>query len=189
MAEFIKMSAIIDFYNGDGPDGSGRLIEETLNKPFHWLESTHDWVQWLFPLREESAFNPEAPLLTDEDVKRFDGIKLYEYYKFCLPRNLQDAVNLFLNFLGIQCTWYSDSFDRMFSKFSLSDSFDLQKYTWFEFNHNHLRISRFLGFLSIIGSSRYAAELLAFMKKTAEQHGVVLNPRSIEYWELALTKR
>ena len=35
------------------------------------LERKHDWIQLVFPNREPSPFNPDAPLLDDETVKAF----------------------------------------------------------------------------------------------------------------------
>lgn len=35
------------------------------------LEYTHDFIQWLFPLRERSGANPSAPLLDDATVAAF----------------------------------------------------------------------------------------------------------------------
>lgn len=32
------------------------------------LERTHDFIQWLFPLPERSGAQPDAPVLTPEDV-------------------------------------------------------------------------------------------------------------------------
>jgi hypothetical protein len=34
------------------------------------LEEVHDYIQWLFPLPERSAFNPFAPLLTSQDIEQ-----------------------------------------------------------------------------------------------------------------------
>lgn len=35
------------------------------------LEYTHDFIQWLFPLRERSGANPAAPRLDDTTVEAF----------------------------------------------------------------------------------------------------------------------
>jgi hypothetical protein len=33
------------------------------------LEAVHDYIQWLFPLPEKSAFNPFAPILSSQDIE------------------------------------------------------------------------------------------------------------------------
>jgi hypothetical protein len=65
------VSAIVDFYSGMAKDHAGRKIEEIWMWNDEQLEDVHDYIQWLFPNREPSAFNPHAPLLTDDDVKAF----------------------------------------------------------------------------------------------------------------------
>ena len=46
-----------------------------LSKYWAWddqtMESCQDFIQWMFPLGEASSFNPDAPLLTDEDQRAF----------------------------------------------------------------------------------------------------------------------
>ena len=32
------------------------------------LEIKHDFIQWLFPIRTKSRFNPSAPVLNDESI-------------------------------------------------------------------------------------------------------------------------
>jgi hypothetical protein len=62
-------SAIVDFLTGAGPDGAGREIFEVLALDDPAIEATHDFIQWVFPLRERSGANPHAPTLTAGDVE------------------------------------------------------------------------------------------------------------------------
>ena len=55
---------IVRFYRGEGRDGAGRTIEEVWGFSAVRLELTHDFIQWLFPLRHPSAFNAGAATLT-----------------------------------------------------------------------------------------------------------------------------
>jgi len=64
-------SQLVSFYRGVGTDNEGRRISEIHSFPFHKLESCHDYIQWLFPLAVRSAFNPEAPIMTEEDRFEF----------------------------------------------------------------------------------------------------------------------
>lgn len=61
------MSQIIDFYCGD-KDIRGRTLEEILSQNNLWLERVHDYIQWVFPNRIPSQYNPNAAILTDEDI-------------------------------------------------------------------------------------------------------------------------
>lgn len=181
------MSKITDFYSGIGTDAAGRTLEEILSKSNEWLEACHDYIQMVFPLRIASHFNPDAPLLSDEDVTFFKE-------NFSKPTdvfyNFFKMVDKFLYFMGIQDVWYFNTFDG----FELADNFEKQKYTWLEFNHNALRITRMLKCLSILGLnsgiegsfSNYAVELLNFMKSVAAEKGIEYGGNRLAYWEDAL---
>jgi hypothetical protein len=64
-------SPIIAFYRGAGPDHRGRFLHEIREFGVDELESTHDFIQWLFPLPERSGANPHAPLLSASDIDAF----------------------------------------------------------------------------------------------------------------------
>ncbi len=59
--------AIKAFLEGEGPDASGRTLFEVLAMDNAALERNHDYIQWLFPLREPSRAVADAPVLTDEE--------------------------------------------------------------------------------------------------------------------------
>jgi hypothetical protein len=61
-------SAVQAFLEGAGVDHRGRNIDDVLAFDDAALEAVHDYIQWLFPLREASAFNPLAPVLSPNDV-------------------------------------------------------------------------------------------------------------------------
>ena len=60
--------AIVAFLEGEGPDGAGRTLFDVLAMNNVALEQTHDFIQWLFPLREPSRAVPDAPVLTNDQV-------------------------------------------------------------------------------------------------------------------------
>ena len=62
-------SAVVDFLTGAGTDGAGRDIFDVLAMDDAAIEQGHDFIQWLFPLRERSGPNPNAPVLTDDEVE------------------------------------------------------------------------------------------------------------------------
>jgi hypothetical protein len=177
------MSKIIDFYDGISPDSENRMLFDILAQPLDWMEMCHDYIQWLFPLKEESNFNPDAPLLTDEDIREF---KNRFGAKSIALHNFTEAIEKMLYFLGIDIFW--DGFEL--DAFQLAINFEKQKYTWLgPVNHNALRITRMLSCLSILGFEKLAGDLLVFMKEKAPTVGGEISPRSIEYWEKALLVR
>ncbi len=137
------MSRLVDFHRGSATDTEGRLLKDILAWLDDNLEAVHDFIQWLFPLPEPSQFNPDAPLLTDEDIAAFKSDPL-------LQANLMQSFERILAFLGL----------------SLSDQGEVvegQNFTarvpevWGSPNHNWLRITHILrggpgpGFLSMAG--------------------------------------
>lgn len=66
-------SIITSFHRGLAVDNRGRRRDEILAWDDQRLETSHDFVQWILPTRKRSAFNPDAPVLTDADVVEFQG--------------------------------------------------------------------------------------------------------------------
>src|SRR5580698_3186044 len=89
----IMSNDLIEFYSGAGPDHHGRRISEIWDWPDDELERTHDYIQWLFPLREKSGFNVNAPVL--------DELTLTEFRKRPeLKQNLRQSLQRMLTFYG-----------------------------------------------------------------------------------------
>lgn len=63
------MSQITEFYVNGGPDNLGRTLHDYLNFSYEDRERVHDYIQWMFPLNEESEYNDSAPILTRDDIQ------------------------------------------------------------------------------------------------------------------------
>ena len=59
------MTPLVAFNLGEAPDHRGRFVGEILQQDDDWLEATHDYIQWLFPLREPSQAVPGSPVVRD----------------------------------------------------------------------------------------------------------------------------
>src|ERR1043165_3546689 len=70
-AESAMSAKLIDFYFGNGTDFAGRRIEDVWAMSFEELEYNHDFIQWLFPLRERSGVQPDVPVLDDATIHAF----------------------------------------------------------------------------------------------------------------------
>ncbi|HKW10162.1 MAG TPA: opioid growth factor receptor-related protein [Gemmatimonadaceae bacterium] len=62
---------LLRFYEGTGTDDRGRRLEDVWHFSDEQLEHVHDYIQWLFPLTERSAFNPGAPLVDEATIQKF----------------------------------------------------------------------------------------------------------------------
>jgi hypothetical protein len=49
---------LVRYYAGEIPDHLNRYLAQVQGWPNDLLEWDHDFIQWMFPLREPSAFNP-----------------------------------------------------------------------------------------------------------------------------------
>jgi hypothetical protein len=64
-------SRLVAFYSGASPDDRGHRLADIQAWGFDELEHTHDYIQWLFPLRKHSPFNPSARVLDAEAAAAF----------------------------------------------------------------------------------------------------------------------
>lgn len=71
--------AITAFLEGESPDARGRTLFDVLAMDNAALERNHDFIQWLFPLREPSRAVPDAPVLTDADVEAIRDSGMAQY--------------------------------------------------------------------------------------------------------------
>ena len=89
---------IIGFLEGKTPDHRGRILAMVLQQTDYQTESTHDYIQWLFPLDEPSRSVNGAPVLTELDI---DEIKK----SIPAQDNLAKSASWFLGFLERNQYW------------------------------------------------------------------------------------
>jgi hypothetical protein len=131
------MSRLVRFYRGQATDTQGRSLHQLLFLDDTAFEDIHDFIQWLFPLPEPSAFNSRAPLLTPQDKDTFRG-------DATLRTELERSFERFLTFLGLMRT--------AGGTITEGPNFEVRKAdVWSGPNHNWLRISRVLRSLYLLG--------------------------------------
>ena len=160
------MMNLIDFHRGDGTDSEGRTLDEILAWPDDDWEMSHDFIQWVFPTRKASRFNPDAPLPTDDDIRLFHADPL-------LRANLRRSFERFLNFLGLD---YEG--DRVILK-------ERKRYAWGGPNHNWLRITRVLDCLTTLGLEQEAADLFACLTRLLADPAMGVDGETFRYWRRA----
>jgi hypothetical protein len=143
MEGWIKMSLLIDFYLGKEPNPDGYMIEDILmNWTDEQLEECHSHIQWLFPLDEPSQYNPDAPIMTAEDMEAFRD----------QPELRSDVYATFLRMMGFYgLTAYGE-------EVHIVDVDRVKEWAW-EFNHNFLRITRILKSMRLMGRPEYSEAL------------------------------
>jgi opioid growth factor receptor-like protein len=168
-------SVIVKFYRGESPDAQGRMIDDIRNWNHQRLEYTHDYIQWLFPLRERSQFNWSAPTLSDVDIRAFHTDE-------DLRKQLVRSFDVMLSFYGFVQ-------QRIGTKtvITRAENWEQRRKVWLNpGNHNFLRITRILTALRLLGLPEYA---IAFFGALSDVYGSgaksVIGSVSFGYWDRA----
>ena len=164
------MSQLLDFYRLAEPDSEGRMLYEIWAWDDAALEQCHDFIQWMFPLAEPSGFNPDAPLVSEEDRLAF----LRESQ---LRKAMRRSLSVFLAFIGLALA--PDG------RVVRAPDFEHRLAVWKYPNHNWLRITRVLKSLRLLGLEAEAGAL-GPAEGLAREHGLVCED-SFEYWRNAAT--
>ena len=163
------MSRLLDFYRGQQPDSEGRMLERIWSWDDGELEHCHDFIQWMFPLDEPSAFNADAPLVTREDRAEF---RKEQQLQAAMRRSLA----VFLRFLGLAV--------ETDGKVIRGENFQQKLSLWRTPNHNWLRITRVLKGLRLLGFDPEARALWACLSDLHEKEGFPFSG-SFDYWKSA----
>jgi hypothetical protein len=149
----VTPSRIIGFYSGTESDHRGRCLREIQEWADDQLESVHDYIQWLFPLPEPSGFNAAAPVLNPQSIQEFRT-------RLDLQQNLRVSFLRLMSFYGFEV--------RVGKHITVTraPNFAAKATGWLSpGNHNHLRITRILRCLTVLGLE---AEAAAFLECLAE---------------------
>ncbi|KAF5871882.1 putative opioid growth factor receptor conserved region protein [Botrytis fragariae] len=173
-------SRLVSFYRNKTPDNAGRLLSHIMSWDYEKLEDIHDYIQWLFPLPEESMFSG-APLV-DENV--FNAFHAFNSSTE-LQCHLKHSLVKMLDFYGFK---FADALDgNDLPVIIRSSNFYERCSNWLiRRDHNHLRISRILRSLRVLGLE---AEAAAFYKALSDivynGHSQVVSSQSAEFWRRA----
>jgi hypothetical protein len=170
-------SRLLDFYERAGTDHRGRRLADIQAFSAAELESEHDFIQWLFPLRTASPVNPDAPTVADRDVERFHASAE-------LAARLRRSFEVMLDFYGMALTWRDGE-----PRIERTGRFRERAENWLRpGNHNFLRITRILTSMTILGQGRLARALLESLRSVYEEHAGVIGERTWAFWKSATTR-
>ena len=162
---------IVDFYSGKATDTSGRTLTEIHTWDYHRLENVHDYIQWLFPLPEPSQYNPLAPVLDAEQIAKF-------HTDADLREQLLASFDKMLGFYG---------FEHNNMLIIRSNRWEERSRNWLRAgNHNHLRLTRILKSLSLLGLKDHALALLDALNTVYAEKSSAISGTTMGYWKRAL---
>lgn len=136
------------------------------------LEQVHDFIQWLFPLPDPSAFNPNAPLLSEYDIARFRADP-------ALRSNMRKSFERILSFLGLAMTEDGKVVEGPNFALRAPD-------VWAEPNHNWLRITRILRSLTLLGLQIEALAMFAWLEAVYSNGRFPITADTFDYWRRAV---
>lgn len=168
-----RTDAIVAFYSG-GRDAAGRTLEQILAWDDERMEAVHDYIQWLFPTVQPSGVNPLAPLITRDTVRAFAADET-------LRARLAQSLDRMLGFYGLR---------RRANRIEIDAArFPARARTWLHpGNHNHLRLTRIMASLSVLGLREDAGALQrCLLQDVGPGAGAGrVSPRTVEFWRRAV---
>jgi hypothetical protein len=163
------MSAILDYYAGAGRDGAGRTLAQTLALSPQEKETRHDFIQWLFPLDQPSRFNPGAPLLRPDDVEAF--------------RTRPELRARLLESLDAMLAFYALRRDPQRGEILPAREDWPSGVHWLgPGDHNHLRLSRMVQSLALLGEEEWGSALRDRLVRIAAEHPDRVSPATTRVW-------
>lgn len=171
-------SILLQFYMGSVPDCCGRRLADIQKWNDMQLEQVHDYIQWLFPLTEASAYNSEAPILTTDDIAAFRAS----------PELRKAQIKSFERLLAFYGFRIVDEGDGKKIKIDPTAEFGIQSRNWLRpGDHNLLRITRILRSLELLGSETHARAWLACLEGVLQTtEGSKIGPRTLAFWRAAV---
>ena len=170
--------SLLRFYRLEGTDARGRRLDEIWQWNRERLEHTHDYIQWLFPLPQPSAFNPEAPLLTADVIQAFHSESV-------LRQNLNRSLNLMVGFYGLRFAEAAAPSPVVVT----AEEFSALSRQWLRpDDHNHLRLSRILRSTRLLGLGPSSDALFTCLDQLAVSHPGCVTPETRAHWRAAVSE-
>lgn len=166
---------ILDFYRGE-PLPNGRRLVDIWDWNFDQLEDAHDYIQWMFPLDTPSEANPGAPFITEEASRAFE-------WDDVLRDRLQKSLAVMLRFYGLERLVLPDDKVMIIRAVSFADRRGI--WLWPN-NHNHLRLTRIIRSLRLLGLKKDAQALAACLDDIARVEGRdIISDDTTQHWRRA----
>ncbi len=167
---------IISFYTGLPADWKGPNVGPIWAADNEFLEHAHDYIQWLFPLREPSNYNPSAPVVSAAALVAFQ--RSFEL-KRCLTRSLL----VMLAFYGLE--FIETEGERI--RIVKATTFGQRSANWLKpGNHNYLRLTRIIKSLKLLGLPAHAGALFECLGELYRNEPDKIGPETFAYWEAAV---
>lgn len=162
---------LINFYTKQGKTPAGVKFTDILSYTPAEFEQYHDFIQWLFPTKTRSRFNPDAPELDNETAEHLIKSKVFnDRFKIALFRYLSDILGMHI-----------DGGNTV--KIAVYGGKAWQTPT----DHNLLRLTRVIESCALLGHFDFAEELYgALLLFSMTTSGKFISNVTVAYWQSAL---
>jgi hypothetical protein len=172
------VSRVLDFYRGELRHPRGVTIESIWGWDHGQLEYEHTYIQWLFPLRDPSRAVPGSPTITEAEVGEFNRDP-------ALRERVLRSLRCMLGFYGFTMIPAADAAEGV--TIAPAPDFAAKSRSWLTpGNHNHLRITRILKSLCILGLQNEAREMFAALQRVYVTNADAIGSMTYEFWRKAV---
>lgn len=175
---------LVQFYDPtlNATDEEGRTLSSILAWPDSKLEDCHDYIQQIFPLPEQSPNNPSAPLISPQIFSAFRQ-------RADLRGRLRQSFIRILSFYGLEQRISAADPGRIEDvvlEIVKAPNFDEASRRWVTpFNHNHLRITRIIRCLRVLGLQQEAEAFFLKLESVYHSCGGKISKTSLTFWTRA----
>lgn len=166
----------------NAPDEEGRTLSSILTWPDSKLEKCHDYIQQIFPLPEQSPNNPSAPLISYEIFSTFRQ-------RADLRDQLRRSFVRILSFYGLEqriSATDSGRTEDVVLEIVKAPNFDEASRRWvIQFDHNHLRITRIIRCLRVLGLEQEAEAFFITLANVNQSCVGKISKSSLIFWARA----
>lgn len=141
-------------------------IGEVLNYSDVQLENNHKYIQYVFPLKERSLYNIQAPVLTDKEIEWIKSSK-----GVVARVNMVTMLRKMLQFYGFT------------SDFEKAEDYEQRSKNWITpYNHNYKRITRILKCLRLCDLDYFASQFYNLLCTIYMENQEIIGETSFQYW-------
>ena len=177
-----KATGLLNFFTEQ--PSSGPTLADVLSWDDYQLEVRHDYIQWLFPLPETSGVSANAPTVT---AAVFAAFHASDERARALQQNARRGFVRMMAFYGWTATYHEDALGHYPVLFQPAENQAERCRCWVRrTDHNHLRLTRILRSLRVLGLEKEAATLWREMQFVLRRPtGEAVSQRSRLFWARA----
>jgi hypothetical protein len=163
------------FYRHEAPDDRGRMLATILQWDDDKLERSHNTIQRLFPMVEQSRAQPGAPLLSREQIVRIQNDPQ-------AVEGVRQAFDRMMLFYGFERRTAQSLGSQITSLHRLPDWEERSRVWLTPNNHNFLRLTRILKSLRLLELHALSEILYQVLQSVYNEKRVVIGERTFQFW-------